>query len=129
MAALDARVLVREQNRDRVGERLRVTRRHERPRLRRHDLAIAGDVGSHHRRRTRESPRDHHAEALVPERRRDQELRGGELLRQPLVIDVAEHVDSLVRHAQTGEQEPHGERIGADHPQPRGSPAQAGPGA
>ena len=68
-------------------------------------------------RRTGESARENHAEALLPDRRRDERLgpeqRRGELL----LAQEADDVDALVGDSEPGEQQADGERIRAGHGQ------------
>ena len=77
---------------ERLGERLRVTARHQ------HsvdpvtdDVAIAGDVRGDHGRARRERLGQDHPEALSSERRSAQHVAGLELHPLGLVVDLAEH--------------------------------------
>ena len=79
---------------DRVGERVRVVRRHGDGGLRAQHLAVAGDVGGDGRERARERAREHHAEALLAERRRDERLRAEQRLRQLVLAEEADDVDA-----------------------------------
>ena len=92
----------------------RLAGRHEQAGLGLHDAAVARDVGGDDRSRAGERAREHHAEALAAERRRDERLRRQQLLGQLGLREEAEHVDSLAGHAQAREEEPHRKRIGAD---------------
>jgi hypothetical protein len=56
-------------------------------------------------------------------------VSGRELPRHRLVVDEAHDVDPLLRHAEPREQQPHGERIGAEHSQTEPATAQTRPGA
>ena len=97
--------------------------------LGRHHVAVAGDVGRDDRRRARERARQHHAEALAAERRRDERLRREQLLGEALLVEEAEHLDAVVGHAQPRHQQPHAQRIGADDAQRRaGAAADLRPG-
>ena len=126
--SFDARGLVLEQRRDRRGEGFGIAGRREGAGLLRDDLAIARDVRGDNRCRAREGPRDRHPEALIAEGRRHEELRRRELLRDRLIRDEAQDVDPLLRDAEPGEQQPHGQRLGAEHPQADPAGAQTGPG-
>ena len=99
-------------------------------RLRRRHLAVAGDVRRDDGKGAREGPRQHHAEALAAERRRDQRLRPREQARQLLLRQEAEDVDARVRDPQPGEEQPDGEWIGAADLEPSArSRVDRGPGA
>ena len=51
-----------------------------------------------------------------------------QLLREPVLVEEAEHLDAVVGHTQPGHQQPHAERIGADHAQiDTGTPADLRP--
>src|SRR5919202_1828289 len=91
-------------------------------RLGRHDVPVPGDVGRDDRRRARERAREHHPEALAAERGRDERLPREQLRREGVLVEEAEHVDSVLGHALAREQEPYGERVGADDAQPRARP-------
>jgi hypothetical protein len=122
--------LVFDEARDRVDERRLVPRRHRLRHLGLEDLAVAGDVRRHRGSGARERPRQHHAEALLPERRRDERLRGEQRVGQLLLAQEAEDVDPVVGDAQAGEQEAHGERVRARDPEAEaGAPPDLGPGA
>ena len=74
--------------------------------------------------------REHHAEALTAEGRRDQRLGRGQLLGQGVLRQEAEHVDAVVRDPQPRQQQPHRQRVGAGDPQAgAGSPPDLRPGA
>ena len=99
-------------------------------RLRRRHLAIAGDVRCDDGQGAGERARQHHAEALAAERRRDERLRPREQARQLLLRQEAEDVDAGIRDPQPGEEQPDGERIGAADLEPRArSLVDLGPGA
>ncbi len=111
--------LVCEQRLDRIDERRLVSGRERRGRLWRHDVTVPRDVGRHDRRGTRERARQHHAEALAAERRRDERLRRQQLLGEPVLVEEAEHLDPVVGQPQARHQQPDAKRIGADHAQAR----------
>ena len=104
---------------DRLGERARIVRRNGNGGLRRHHVTVPGDVGRDHGRRAGEGARQHHAEALATERRGDERLGRGELGRQIVLAQEAEHVDAVVGNPQPGQQQPYGERVGAGDAEPR----------
>src|SRR5438477_35064 len=114
--------LVVQQLDPRARERRRVARRDEHACLGRHDVPVPGDVGCDNRRRARERARQHHAEALAAERGRDERLRGEKLGREGVLVEEAEHVDPVLGDVLTRQQEPDGERVGADDAQPRARP-------
>ena len=66
------------------------------PRLGRHHVAVPVDVRGDDRRRARECAREHHAEALAAERRRDERLCRQQLGRQVVLAQEAEDVDPVV---------------------------------
>ncbi len=112
-----------------VSERVRIVRRDGDRSLRRQHLAVAGDVRRDGRQRAREGAREHHPEALLADRRRDESLRAEERPRQLVLAQEADDVDPLVRHAKPREQEPYRERIGAGDGQPQpGTPMDVRPG-
>ena len=61
-----------------------------------HDVGVAGDVRRHDRRARGERLRQHHAERLAAERRRDQEVGLAQRLALALVGDLAQRVDAAV---------------------------------
>ncbi len=113
-----------------VGERARVVRRHGDGGLVGQHLAIAGNVRGDGREPARERPREHHAEALLTDRRRDERLRAEQGPRQLVLAEEADDVDPVVRDAKAREQKAHGKRVGAGDRQPQArSPMDVGPGA
>ena len=107
---------------------VRVVRRHHQPGLVAHHVPVPGDVRGDHRRRARERPREHHAEALAAERRRGHDLRREHLPRQLLLREEAEHVDAVEPGA--GHVQADGERVSPDDAQPgAGARVHVRPGA
>ena len=92
---------VRDERADRVGERVRVSRRRRDGRVRVQDLPVSGDVRRDGRQAARERSGEHHPEALLPERGRDEHLRPEEERRGQLVLaPEADDVDPVVRNPQ-----------------------------
>ena len=87
--------------------------------LGRQHLAVAGNVRRDRRERARERAREHHAEALLADRRRDERLRAEQRLRQLVLAEEADDVDPVVRDAKAREHESDGERVGAGDRQPQ----------
>ena len=122
--------LVGDERADGIGERVRIVRRHGDGGLLCQHLAVAGNVRRDSREPARERPREHHAEALLADRRRDERLRAEQRPRQLVLAEEADDVDPVVRDAKAREQEAHGERVGAGNRQAQArSPMDVGPGA
>ena len=81
-------------------------------------LAVAGDVRRDDRQRAREGARQHHPEALLPERRRDERLRAEQRVRELVLAQEADDVDAVVGNAKPREEEPDRERVGARDREP-----------
>ena len=106
----------------------RIVRRDRDGRLRRQHLAVAGDVRRDDRKRARERPREHHAEALLPDRWRDERLRAEQRAGQLVLAEEPDDVDPVVGHAKPREEKPYRQRIGARDGQPKPRPrADLGP--
>ena len=113
-----------------VDERADVAGRDGDGGLGRHDLTVALDVRRDDRRRARERARQHHPEALAAERRREERLGRAQEVGERVLREEPDDLDPGVGHAEPGQQEPHGERVGARHDEPRaGAPVDLRPRA
>ena len=93
-------------------------------------LSIAGDVRRDGGERARERAREHHAEALLPDRRRDERLAAQERVRELVLAQEADDVDPVVGDAEPGEEEPNRERVGTCDREPEpGAAMDLRPGA
>ena len=124
LAERDAARLVLDECRDGVGERSGVAGRDRDRRGAIEDLAVPRDVRRDGRQRAREGAGQHHPEALLAERGRDERLSAEQRPREVGLAQEADDVDALVGDAEARDQEPDRKRIRARdrQPEPRSTP-------